>query len=107
MCRSRRSRVLTKSLYFAIVFASMPNSNKSSSGGKFGRSPQGGPSSHFKKRFGVSKGGRPYNRTSGGYKPGGFSSGGRANKFKHQEFRDISRFIHKAVITEQAPGFVH
>jgi len=84
----------------------MPNSHKPSSGGKFGRSPAGGPSSHFKKRFGVSKGGRPYNRTSGGYKPGGFSSGNRASKFKHQEFRDISRFINKAVITEESPVFV-
>jgi ATP-dependent RNA helicase RhlE len=57
------------------------------------------------KRFGVSKGGRPYNKTSGGYanRQNRFAS---KNKFKHQEFRDISRFINKAIITEEAPVFV-
>ena len=94
----------------------MPHNNKSSSGSKFGRNPGSGTSSHFKQhRFGVSKGGRPYNKTSGGYKGGGFNRGGqgggrggpgRAGKFKQAVFNDLSRFVNKAVITEEVEHFV-
>src|SRR5437762_775831 len=100
----------------------MPGQHSSSSQGghstrSFGKSKFKGSSFHSDKsaghsgprRFGVSKGGRPYNRTSGGYKPGGYkggySGGNRKEKFKHQEFRDISRFINKAVITESTEHF--
>jgi len=61
-------------------------------------------------RFG---GKRPFKKHSFNAK-GGFGSGpkkfgnrggGGKSKFKHQEFKDISRFINKAVITEEAPVF--
>ncbi len=103
----------------------MPNTHKSPSGGKFSRKPFGGSShsaspSSGPRRFGISSGGRPYNRTSGGYKGGstgrpstggykGGSSnrgGGKGGKFKQAVFSDISRFINKAVITEQVEHFV-
>jgi ATP-dependent RNA helicase RhlE len=101
----------------------MPNTHKSSSGGKFSRKPFGGSShstSHSPhgstgpRRFGVSSGGRPYNRTSGGYKGGtgaykgggNRGGGGKGGKFKQAVFNDVSRFINKAVITEQVEHFV-
>ena len=97
----------------------MPNSNKSSGGGKFGRSSgntsAGGSTPHFKQhRFGVSKGGRPYNKTSGGfanrstggYKGGGGGRSGGGGKFKQAVFNDVSRFVNKAVITEEVEHFV-
>ncbi len=60
-------------------------------------------------RFGVK---RPFKKHSfnakGGFSHGPAKFGGRGGakpKFKHQEFKDISRFINKAVITEEAPVF--
>jgi superfamily II DNA/RNA helicase len=62
----------------------------------------------------VSKGGRPYSRfngvKTGGYKGGTSSTykggGGHGGKFKQAVFNDVSRFVHKAVITEQVEHFV-
>src|SRR6185437_4268679 len=92
-------------------FKGKPASPQTSSQGGFGRNPGSGTSSHFKQhRFGVSKGGRPYNRTSGGYKGGGGFGGNRGGgkpKFKQAVFNDISRFVNRAVVTtEEAPVFV-
>jgi ATP-dependent RNA helicase RhlE len=133
----------------------MPNNNKPSSGGnssrpsygsghtvgrtpgKFGYKPSASGSSSSStssssgpKRFGVSKGGRPYSRfngvktggykgsggaSTGGYKggsTGGFKGGsrggggGRGGKFKQAVFNDVSRFVNKAVITEVVEHFV-
>ena len=76
--------------------------------GKFARKPFS--SSTAPKRFGVSKGGRPYSRfngvKTGGYKGGNRGGGGRGGKFKQAVFNDISRFVNKAVITEQVEHFV-
>jgi superfamily II DNA/RNA helicase len=83
------------------------SSHKPSTGGKFARKP-------FKSsRFGVSKGGRPYSRFNGA--PTGSHKGstgtysgsrGGGGKFKQAVFNDISRFVHKAVITEAVEHFV-
>ncbi|MGC9602515.1 MAG: DEAD/DEAH box helicase [Minisyncoccia bacterium] len=70
------------------------SSHKPSTGAKFARKPF--------KRFGVSKGGRPYSRFNG-VKTGGYK---KSSKFKQAVFSDISRFVNKAVITEAVEHFV-
>ncbi|HEY6018519.1 MAG TPA: DEAD/DEAH box helicase [Candidatus Paceibacterota bacterium] len=62
--------------------------------------PGGAPSSD--------SGFRKFNRgpSKFGGNRGGFNRGGARPKFKHTEFSDISRFVNKAVITEEAPVFV-